>query len=454
MKTDLKKLNEKRVLVKDIFESKGKKVLLKGWIYEIRDLAKLKFFLLRDFSGIIQCIIKDKKLMNKISELSLESVVEVEGEVQKANVKAEFVRNDVEVKVSNLKIISKAEKLPIHVNEKTTSTDLSKRLDYRGLDLRKPKIQAIFKIQSTIGSSFKNYFVNKGFIDVHTPSLISASSEGGTDLFEAKYFEKKVYLAQSPQLYKQMLACSIENVVTIAPVWRAEKHNTVRHLNECRQMDIEMAFADAKIVMKEMEDVVKYIVGEVMEKNKAELELLGINLKVPKAKYMTFEEVANLMKKHKVKIGNDDLTGEAERKLDELFKDTIVFVYDWPMNGKPFYIMPKQGQESLRTSPKRGQSKEKKANVELSEGFDAIYKGMEISSGGHRIHIPELLEKRLKVKGLNPKDFKSYVDSFRFGAPPHSGWSIGIERFTQVLLELSNIREAVLFPRDRDRVVP
>ena len=203
-------------------------------------------------------------------------------------------------------------------------------------------------------------------------------------------------------------------------------------------MDIEMAFANTKIVLKEMGGAVKYIVSEVIKKNKKELDLLGVKLKIPKEKYMTFKEVAELMKKHKIKIGDDDLTGEAERKLDELFPDTIIFVYDWPMKGKPFYIMPKG----------------EKADAKLSEGFDAIYKGMEISSGGQRIHIPLLLEKRLKAKGLNLKDFKSYIDSFRFGAPPHAGWSIGIERFTHALLELSNVREACLFPRDRDRLSP
>ena len=144
------------------------------------------------------------------------------------------------------------------------------------------------------------------------------------------------------------------------------------------------------------------------------------------------------MKKHNIRIGKDDLTGEAERKLDEIYPDTIIFVYDWPMSGKPFYIMPK----------------DEDPNAKLSEGFDAIYKGVEISSGGQRIHLPDLLIKRLKVKGLNPKDFKSYIDSFRFGAPPHAGWSIGIERFTQVLLGLNNVREAALFPRDRDRLSP
>jgi len=421
-----------REYVKDV--KVGKKVLLKGWVYEIRDLAKLKFLLLRDSSGIVQCIIKDKELMNKISELSLESVVEVEGEVKKANVKAEYVRKDVEVSVSDFKIISKAEKLPIHVNEKTTSTDLSKRLDYRFLDLHRQKTQAIFRIQSTISMAFREYFVNRGHIEFQPPSIIGSSSEGGTELYKLKYFEKDAFLAQSPQLYKQMVACAMEKVVTITPVWRAEKHNTIRHLNESRQMDIEIAFADQMSIMKELELVVQYIVKKIIKEHKEDLEKIGVKLKVPKAHYLNY---ADAIKKVGGKIG-DDFTPEQEKKLCEMYDGDIVFTHTWPSEQRGFYIM----------------RKDEDANAKLTEGFDALYKGVEISSGGQRVHIPELLEKLLKKKGLNPKDFKSYIDSFRFGAPPHAGWSIGLERFTQTLLELNNIREAVLFPRDRDRLTP
>jgi len=434
---DLKKLNEKRILVNDVFDSKSKNVEVAGWVSITRGLGKIRFLMLRDISGVIQITaVKGKvndEIFDAIDKVSKESAVYVKGSVKESK----QAPGGKEIIPEEFEIIAKAEDLPIDVSEHS-KTELPKRLDYRFLDLHRQRTQAIFKIQSRIMIAFREYFVQKNFIEVQTPSIIGSSSEGGTELFEAKYFDKKVYLAQSPQLYKQMLACSIENVFLITPVWRAEKHNTVRHLNEARQMDIEMAFADAGIVMKEMGGVIKYIIGELLKKNKKELDLLEVKLKVPKERYMTFGEVADLMKKEKIKIGEDDLTGEAEKKLGELFPDTIVFVYDWSMKGKPFYIMPKN----------------EKADAKLSEGFDAIYKGMEISSGGQRIHIPELLEKRLKAKGLNPKDFKSYIDSFRFGAPPHAGWSIGIERFTYALLGLPNIREACLFPRDRDRLTP
>jgi aspartyl-tRNA synthetase len=435
---DISKLSKNRILINDIFKSKSKTVEVLGWVDNVRDLSKIKFLVLKDSSGIIQVTAveskSDKKVFSEIDKIPRESVVYVKGKV----VDSKQAPGGKEINPDEIIVLNKAEDLPMDVSE-NSKTELHKRLDNRFLDLHRRKIQAIFKIQSNVGVSFKEYFVNRGFVDVHLPSLISSSSEGGTDLFEAKYFEKKAYLAQSPQLYKQMLACSpIEKVVTITPVWRAEKHNTIRHLNECRQMDIEMGFADAMTVMKEMEDAVKYIVGEIIKKNKEELDLLDVKLKIPKAKYMTFEETNKLLKKNKIDINGKDLTGEGEKKLGELFPDTIIFVYDWPLVGKPFYIMPKDENEKSK----------------LSEGFDAIYKGMEISSGGQRIHLSKLLEKMLKFKGLNPKNFKDYINSFKFGAPPHAGWSIGIERFTHTLLELPNVREAVLFPRDRDRLSP
>ena len=195
-----------------------------------------------------------------------------------------------------------------------------------------------------------------------------------------------------------------------------------------------MAFADEFVVMDVLFRFVKYAVTKVLEENKEELELLGVKLKIPNVKYMTFEEASNLAKKNKVHVGKDDLGVEGERVLGQLFPDTVVFVHDWPISGKPFYIMPK--------------------GEKLSGGFDAIYQGIEISSGGQRVHIPELLEERLKTKKLNPKDFKAYIDSFRFGAPHHAGWGLGVERLTMIMLGLDNIREAVLFPRDRDRLTP
>ncbi len=437
---DLVKFQKERMNISDVLgkSKQGDEVVLAGWVHNSRDLSKIKFILLRDSTGLVQVVgVKGEtnaEIFDKMDKVSRESVVYIKGKV----VDSKQAPGGKEVNPLELEVIAPADELQIDVTD-YSKTELPKRLDYRFLDLHRKRIQAIFRIQSTIAQAFREYFFNKGFTEIFTPSIIGSSSEGGTELFKAKYFEKDAFLAQSPQLYKQMLACSMENVFLITPVWRAEKHNTPRHLNEARQMDIEMAFANSMVVMKELENVVKYIVEKVLEKNKNDLEILEIkDLKVPKAKYLTFVEVADLMKKEKIEMGDDDLSGDAEKKLGELFPNTIVFVYDWPLKGKPFYIMPK----------------DEKADAELSEGFDAIYQGMEITSGGQRIHIPELLEKRLKANGLKPKDFESYIDSFRYGAPPHAGWSIGLERLTMLILGLQNIREAVLFPRDRDRLSP
>jgi len=420
-----------RSYIKDVKE--GKKALLKGWVQEARNVGKIKFLLLRDVTGIMQCVVADKSLFDKVP--SIESVVEIEGKIKQAKIKSEDVtRKDIEIDVEKLEVLGEAEALPISVTEKTITTGLANRLDYRFIDLRKKEIFAIFKIQSEIMHSFREFFYNKGFLEVQPPSIISAASEGGTDLFEVKYFEKKAYLAQSPQLYKQMLVGSFEKVFMITPVWRAEKHNTIRHLNESRQMDIEAAFTNQMSIMKELEDALKFIVRNVIEKCKFELEILKVELKIPKGIYLSYEEA---IKKVGGKLG-EDFTPEQEKKLCEMYLGDVVFTHSWPSAIKPFYIMPK-GED-----PK----------AKLSEGFDALYNGIEISSGGQRIHVPKLLIERLKAKKLNPKDFESYINSFRYGSPEHAGWSIGLERFTQTLLGLNNIREAVLFPRDRERLTP
>ena len=422
------------IYVEEALKKSGR-VEVRGWVQEQRDFGRIRFLLLRDISGIIQITShkdkSDKKVFELMNKLPKESVIAVKGKMQ-SNKKAPGGK---EIVPERIEVLAESEgRLPVDVSD-FSKTDISKRLDYRFLDLHRQKIQAIFKIQSTISMAFREHFVRKGFIEFQPPSVISSASEGGTELFPVKYFEKDAYLAQSPQLYKQMVACAMEKAMTITPVWRAEKHNTPRHLNESRQMDIEMAFVGQKEVMKQMEDVVEYMVSEVIKKNKKELESLGIkNLKVPKTKYLNYEEA---IKKVKGKKG-EDFTPEQEKKLCEMYPDSIIFTHSWPTKIKPFYIMPK----------------DENPEAEFSEGFDALYGGIEISSGGQRVHLPELLVKMLKKKKMNPKNFKYYIDSFRFGAPIHSGWSIGLERFTQVLLGLDNIREACMFPRDRDRLVP
>ena len=433
MKIDLQKISKNRILISEVFKSKKNKVEVAGWVHNTRGLGKIRFLLLRDISGIVQIVgvkgeISDE-IFKIIDSVSRESVVYVSGSVKESK----QAPGGKEIIPDEIIVLNSAEELPIDISD-FSKTEMPKRLDYRFLDLHRQRTQAIFKIQNEITKSFREFFYDEGFLEMQPPCIISSSSEGGTELFPVKYFEKNAYLAQSPQLYKQMLACSVEKVVLITPVWRAEKHNTTRHVNELRQMDIEMAFADEFVVMEILAKAIQHIISNVIENNSEELKLLGVDLKIPKVKYLRFEEVNELMKKDKIKTEEDDLSGDVEKKLGELFPDTLVFVHDWPLAGKPFYIMPK--------------------GEKLSCGFDLIYRGMEIVSGGQRVHLPELLTERLKAKGLNPKDFKSYIDSFRYGAPPHAGWSLGLERITQLLCGLENVKEATMFPRDRDRLTP
>ena len=423
-----------RSYISGIIESKKEeKALVKGWVHDTRDLGKIRFLLLRDISGIIQVTAVKSEVDKKIFDLmaqNRENVISVEGKT-KASKQAP---GGIEIVPEKIELIAEAESpLPIDVSD-FSKTELPKRLDYRFLDFHRKRTQAIFKIQSEIANSFREHFYKNGFIEMQPPCIISAASEGGTELFPVQYFEKKAFLAQSPQLYKQMLACSMEKIFMITPVWRAEKHNTPRHINEIRQMDIEMAFANQLDVMKQLEEVVQHIVKNVIEKCTKELELLNIKLNIPKAVYLGYEEA---IKKVNGKIG-EDFSPEQEKKLCEMHPNSIVFTHSWPASIKPFYIFPKDG----------------KKDAKLSEGFDALYGGVEIASGGQRIHLPKLLIERIKAKGLNPKNFESYIDSFRFGAPMHSGWSIGLERLTQIICGLDNIKEATMFPRDRDRLVP
>ncbi len=431
---DLIKLNKERKDIGSITEKDdGEEVTIAGWLYDDRDLGKLRFILLRDITGEIQVTGfkgETKDEVFKKMKASRESVLLIKGTVKKS-AKAPGGR---EINPKEIEVLAQAEQpLPIDVTD-FSKTELPKRLDYRFLDLHRRKTQAIFKIQNEISNSFREHFYKKKYIEMQPPCVISAASEGGTELFSVQYFEKKAFLAQSPQLYKQMLACSLEKTFMITPVWRAEKHNTTRHINEIRQMDIEVAFMDQIGIMKELEEVIIYIVERVIENCSSELNLLGIKLRVPKGVYLNYEEA---IKKVKGKMG-EDFNPEQEKKLCEMYPGDLVFTYSWPTSIKPFYIMPKDGEKDAKESC----------------GFDALYGGVEISSGGQRIHIPELLIERVKAKGINPKGMKDYIDSFRYGAPPHSGWSLGLERLTQIICGLDNVKEATLFPRDRDRLTP
>jgi len=429
-------LLENSVSIKDAFSKKaGETVKIRGWVYDSRALGKIKFIVLRDITGRMQvtgfkgeC---DEKIFEEMDKIPRESVIMVEGKLKDMK----QAPGGKELNPQKIEILGKAEHpLPIDVSD-FSKTELPKRLDYRCVDFHRERIQAIFKIQTEIAQSFRNFFANKNYVEIQPPYIIASASEGGTDLFPVQYFEKQAYLAQSPQLYKQMVACSMEKTFTLGPAWRAEKHDTPRHINEIRMMDIEASFMNQMEIMKEQEEVIKYIIKNILEKCKKELEVLNIkDLKIPKGVYLTYEEGIKIAKG---KLG-EDFTPEQEKVLCDKYPGDIVFVHSWPSSIKSFYIMPKDANPRAK----------------VSEGFDSLYGGVEISSGGQRIHIPELLTERIKAKGLNPSNFKEYIDSFRYGAPPHSGWAIGLERITQMICRLESIKEATMFPRDRYRLTP
>ncbi|MEM0333575.1 MAG: aspartate--tRNA(Asn) ligase, partial [Candidatus Aenigmatarchaeota archaeon] len=378
--------------------------------------------------------IKKENILNQVKKLHNEDVIEVEGVVKKS-ISEKF---DVEVEVEDIRVINKSlSQLPLDPRE-VTKTNFETKLNWRFLYFRTEEGRAIFRIQTEILNAFRNYFLSKGFIEMQPPIIISSASEGGAELFSLPYFEKKAYLAQSPQLYKQMGAISFEKVFMIVPVFRAEKFDQPTHLNEIRQMDIEMAFANDEDVIKELENVLRYIITEVKEKCKEELKILNRNLEIPKIPLprVRYEKAVEKLKEigEKIEYG-EDFSKQQERKMVDIFGKAFI-LKDWPEELKPFYAMPYE------------------ENPKIVKAFDLIYEGLEISSGAQRIHLPDLLEKRIKEKGLNPENFKYYIDCFKYGAPPHSGWSIGLERLTMKICGKSNIQEVTMFPRTRTRIQP
>jgi aspartyl-tRNA synthetase len=414
----------------------GQEVLLAGWIHQIRETGNLIFLLLRDSTGIVQIVGKkgetDKELLDKML-ISKESVILVKG-IIKTSKEAKLGFEIIPKEIIDLNPLSA--NIPFEITGKVP-IDLDTRLDYRQIDLRRKEPRAIFKIESTILNTFTEVLAKRGFEQIRTPSIISEASEGGAEVFPVTYFDKEAYLAQSPQLYKQLAVIGgMEKVFMIMPVFRAENSNTVWHLNEITQMDIEVAFADADDVISILIDTVKSIIMEIKKRNSEDLETLGVDLKVPDAKIVTYEEAIKQLKSkgHKIELG-DDFSRTHEKGLEEIYGDAVV-VKDFPAKLRAFYSMPK------------------KDSPELTNSFDYIYKGAEICSGAQRIHIPELLIESLKKKGMDPKAFNFYINSFRSGAPPHAGWSIGLERIAMQITDSKNIRECVLFPRDRKRLTP
>ena len=425
-------------LVSQVKEGLVGEVVLAGWVHDVRVLGGISFLLLRDMSGTVQVTAPKSKapanVLREISGLHQEDVILVRGAV----VSSRIAKKGIEVIPSEVEIVSRAE-TPLPLDPRGVSnTLLETRLNWRVLDFRSEESNAIFKIQSRILQSFRDFFAQRHYVEIQPPVIIASASEGGAELFSLKYFEKEAFLAQSPQLYKQMCAIAFEKVFAVLPIFRAEKFEQPTHLNEVRQMDIEESFATDVDVMRVLEEYLAYVVKIVRESCLEELKRLGqtlesIDLPLKRVRYA--EAVDQLRKSGEQIEYGMDFSKTQEKKLSELVGKKAFLIVDWPLELKAFYAMPNADGETCRA-------------------FDLIYNGLEISSGTQRIHQPNLLIDRLKAKGLNPDNFRSYIDSFRYGAPYHSGWSIGLERLTMKITSRENIREATMFPRDRNRITP
>ena len=427
----------KRVLLKNLKEKLNEEVMVQGWVHRIRALKNVIFLIVRDRSGLVQCV-ADKSI--NISDLKNEAVIQVEGIVQPGKNSL----HDYELSANSIKVLSPvAEDLPLEINKEELEVSLETMLNNRVLSLRNPKKNAIFKIQHIILEGFRQFLSKEGFTEIITPKIVAEGAEGGTALFKLKYFGKDAYLSQSPQFYKQMMvAAGYERVFEIGNFFRAEEHDTSRHLNQYTSMDLEMAFIeDENDIMDLEEELLRYILEKLSKEgtecfDQLKAELPKITAAIPK---IEFEEALTILKNNFNKVISDnDLDPEGEKLLSQYAKEKLgtdfIFVTNYSRKKRPMYTMPK-GEEGTKS-------------------FDLIFRGMEITSGSQRIHDYNMLVESFRSKGLNPEDFSSYVDVFKYGVPPHGGLAIGLERFLALLLGINNVRETTLFPRDRSRLTP
>ena len=427
----------KREYVNEVLKKKDdSKVLVAGWVQKIKSMGNLNFIDLRDRTGVLQIVAKG---FNDLSKLTPESVIVASGVIKKGQKKS----GEKELILENYELMNKAETpLPIDLVQETTQLD--KRINNRFLDVRNPKVSAIFKIRSEVFKATVDFFSKEGFININTPKITSAGVESGAELFEVNYFNKKAYLSQSPQIYKQMMvAAGFEKVYEIGPVFRAEKSRTVRHLTEFTGIDMEMGFIkDENDIMDVVEELMKYIIKRTINNCKYELDILNVKLEIPQnIPRIKMKEVKLMLEKEGKKLKeDDDLDAEAEKLIAKIVKKKhnceFVFVTDYPWSKRPFYHMKPEN------------------NKNITRSFDLIFNGTEIATGAQREHRYNILKQQGKEKGVNLDSIKGYNDIFRFGCPTHGGIGLGLDRMVQCLLKLENIRESILLPRDPDRLTP
>jgi len=419
-------------------ELDGQEVVVFGWVQEIRDLGGLRFLILQDKNGKVQITIHRHKVANEVVEkaesLQKQYSIGIKGIVKKmgkAPGGAEIVPNEMRIFA-----VSK-QPLPLDITGRTRA-EIDVRLDARVLDLRREENQAIFRVQHSALEAARSFLSKRGFMEVFTPRIIVSATEGGSALFPVAYFKREAFLAQSPQLYKEQLILDFEKVFEVGPFFRAEESHTRRHLSEFISLDIEQAFATAEDVMKVLEELIHNVCKDVAENCERELKLLKHKVEVPETSFkrFTYDKVLDELETEGIHIRwGEDIPTAAYRILGKLHP-YYYFITDWPTKAKAFYIKPRDDKP------------------ELSEGFDLMWHWVELSSGGTRIHSKDLLMKRLSEQGLSTESFKTHLQAFDYGMPPHAGWGLGLARLVMVLTGIKNIREAVLFPRDRFRLTP
>ncbi|MCD1294098.1 aspartate--tRNA(Asn) ligase [Methanocella sp. CWC-04] len=422
-------------------EMNGDTVVINGWVHEIRDFGGLAFLIVRDREGLMQVTMPKKKVpkevVDKLKGLSRESVVSVTAAV-KAEAKAP---SGFELIPSCIEVLSLADSpLPLDPTGKVPA-ELDTRLDARFIDIRSPEVTAVFIIRSNMIKAVRDYLCSQGCLEIATPKIVATATEGGTALFPISYFEREAFLNQSPQLYKQMMmAAGMDRVYEIGPIFRAEEHATRKHLNEATSIDVELSFATHEDAMELLENTIAYVYQYVKDNCEKQLKLLNIDLQVPKTpfKRLKYKEAMDIIKNDpecaELDYG-DDLTTQAENYLGQAIGEHY-FIVDWPTGIRAFYS------QSCDSDPS------------VCKAFDLMHPRMELSSGAQREHRHDELVMNLEARDLNPESFKFYLDAFRFGMPPHAGWGLGAERLLQTMLNLNNVREAVLFPRDRVRLTP
>ncbi|SFS02487.1 aspartyl-tRNA synthetase [Halomicrobium zhouii] len=420
----------------------GDTVTVAGWVHEVRDLGGIAFLILRDTTGKIQVKFEKDEMADELVETGLnvqrESVISVTGDVEEEP----RAPTGVEITPDSVDVVSEADpELPLDPSGKVDA-ELSTRLDNRTLDLRKDETKAIFEIRAEVLRAVREQFREIGCTEINTPKIVATGTEGGTELFPITYFGREAFMNQSPQLFKQLMVGSgLERVFEIGPIFRAEEHNTPRHLNEATSIDFESAFADHEDAMDACESVVRAAYEAVEANCQDQLEALDLadEFEAPADSFprLTYEEAIERINAtgelDEPLVWGDDLPTEGEHALGQDVGEHY-FITDWPSEIKPFYIMDKDD--------------------DVSTGFDMMHPTMELVSGGQREHRYDQLVAGFEQQGLDPEAFDYYTRMFKYGMPPHAGWGLGGERLVMTMLGLGNIREAVLFPRDRQRLSP